>query len=117
MEGYMDFTLFALLNIKEMDWEDDFFVVKASNYLAIVFLVVSILLPIGMCFFWAWNAQKWNRDEFKEKYGSLLEGTNMEFKERQWVIMLVPLTYFLRRLGLCIVCVFFIDFFWAQAAL
>ena len=32
-------------------------------------------------------------------------------------ILLVPMTYFLRRLALAICCVFFIDLFWGQVAL
>ena len=115
MEGYLDFAMFAMLNIKEMDWEDDFILVKASNIFSIIILSFTLLLPIIMCFFWATKVQQWNKDEFKAKYGSLLDGSNSE--SRKWYIMLVPMTYFLRRIALCICCVFFIETFWAQVAL
>ena len=117
MEAYLDFAMFSLLNIKTIDWGDDFIITVASNYISIILLTSTLVIPVIMCFFWAWSYKRWNKEEFIDKYGSLLEGTNMEFEERQWIVMLIPLAYFLRRLALAITCVFFIDLFWGQIAL
>ena len=39
------------------------------------------------------------------------------YKERKWYVLFVPMTYFLRRLGLGFVCIFWIEFFWGQVAI
>ena len=116
MEGFMDFTMFALMNLKHLDWSGDFEIVTASNYLAIFLTSLTLALPIFMTIQYARNLNRWNREEFQEKYGALLENTNLAFKERQWVVLLVPLAFFLRRLSLCVCVVFWIDVFWAQIA-
>ena len=116
MEGYLDFILFAMLHIKEMKWDNDIPIVVASNYLSIFFLSLTTFLPIFMIVFWAVRLDRWKKEAFKEKYGSLLEGTTEEFRSRKWAILLIPMIFFLRRLGLAIVCVYFLDFFWAQIA-
>jgi len=73
MEAYLDFVMFSLLNIKTMDEHDDrFLIVKASKYLSITLLALSLLLPIVMCIFWACRYKQWDQDKFDERYGSLL---------------------------------------------
>ena len=37
-------------------------------------------------------------------------------RQSQWVILLVPLSYFLRRIAMCLCLVFWIEFFWGQIA-
>ena len=116
MEAYLDFVMFSLLNIKTMSELDDrFVIVKASNILSIILLTVSMILPIAMCIIWALKHKQWDQDEFAERYGSLLENT--DYRQRKWYVLFVPMTYFLRRLGLGLVCIFWIDFFWGQVAI
>ena len=116
MEAYLDFVMFSLLNIKTMSELDDrFVIVKASNILSIILLTVSMILPIAMCIIWALKYKQWDQDEFAERYGSLLENT--DYRQRKWYVLFVPMTYFLRRLGLGLVCIFWIEFFWGQVAI
>ena len=37
-------------------------------------------------------------------------------RQSQWVVLLVPLSYFLRRIAMCLCLVFWIEFFWGQIA-
>ena len=46
-----------------------------------------------------------------------MEGTNTSLKEKQWIIVLVPVTFFARRLFLAFTLVFWMDFFWGQIAI
>ena len=65
----MDFMLFSLMNIKEIDWSDDFFFVTFNNWTAIFILVLSILLPIALIIVYVINVERWNKKEFNERYG------------------------------------------------
>jgi len=87
----------------------------ASNCLSVILLTLSLILPIVMCIIWAFKYKQWDQDDFEDRYGSLMESTR--YKERKWYVMFVPMTYFLRRLGLAFVCVFWIEFFWGQVAI
>ena len=115
-ESYMSFTLMALINVKHLDWESDFIATQICNYFAIFVIVLSCSLPIVMSVLYLRSMQNWENDDYKEKYGALLDGTK-HFKKNQWVVILVPITYFARRLCLCLVLVFWIEFFWGQVAI
>ena len=117
MEGYFDFVLCALLNLKELDWNNDFPMVTACNILAIIFIVLCCVLPIFMIIQYARKVNDWNREEFKARYGTLLENSNLEYKGSKWLVLLVPMSYFLRRLLFCLVLVFWVDVFWPQVAI
>ena len=56
MEGYMDFCLFTLINLKELKWNDPFFAIHASNIFAIVLIVLLIGLPIFLIYFFVRNS-------------------------------------------------------------
>ena len=117
MEGYMDIVLFSMLNIEDLNWEDSFWAVKVSNYLAIVLTAVLSGLPIFFIIFYGRNLKNWNASRFQSKYGALLDGTNQSMKEKQWIVLLIPISYFLRRLGMCLCLVFWKEFFWGQVAI
>ena len=65
----MNFLLFSLINIKEIDWSDDFFIVTFNNWTAIFILVLSILFPIALIIIYVVNVERWNKKEFNERYG------------------------------------------------
>ena len=117
MEGYFDFVLCALLNLKELDWSNDFPMVTTCNIIAIIFIVLCCVLPIFILIQYARKVDDWNREEFKARYGTLLENSNLEYKGSKWLVLLVPLSYFVRRLILCLVLVFWVDIFWPQVAI
>ena len=64
MEGYMDIVLFSLLNIESMNWDDTFWAVTASNYIAIALTVLLCGLPIFFIYFYSKNMQNWNDEAF-----------------------------------------------------
>lgn len=75
MEGYLDFALMALINVKHLDWESDFLAVQLCNYFSIFVTVLTCTLPVVMCFLYLKSMQKWEEDEYQEKYGAFLDGT------------------------------------------
>ena len=76
IEIYMDVVLCALMNIDSLNWSSSFEAVQMSNYLAVINTAIFCALPIFFIYFYAKNLQRWNVDEFREKYGTLLKGTN-----------------------------------------
>ena len=45
MESYMDLVMFALINIKDLDWSGDFFFVTLNNWISISLLGILIVFP------------------------------------------------------------------------
>ena len=51
------------------------------------------------------------------RYVALLDSADLQRKSSAWVVLLIPLTYFLRRAMLCFCLVFWLEFFWGQVAI
>ncbi len=45
LEGYLDYTMLALMNLREMFWLEGVAIVSISNYFAIFMASLSFLLP------------------------------------------------------------------------
>ena len=62
MEGYFDFVMFSMINLKKIDWEiinEDFWAVTLSNVVACVLLFFSLSLPIVFTIFYSCNLKNW----------------------------------------------------------
>lgn len=116
MEGYLDFTLMSLLNLRDIFWDDSLISVTICNYFAIVMMSLCVIIPVVLFLYLDCNISRWSDDEFKKSYGTLLEGTNSEYKGNSLIVGLVPGFFFLRRLALCLTLIFWQEFFWGQVA-
>ena len=117
IESYMNITLFTLLNIKEYTWNDAFSLITISDVLAIVSLVITILLPAALLVFFACSISKWEDEGFARRNGTFFQGGDLEREHTQWIVLLIPLSYFVRRLLLSLTLVFWINFIWGQIAI
>ena len=54
-EGYLDFCMFSLLNLKYLDWSDKFPIVTACNYVAIFMAALACLLPLFVLIWYVAN--------------------------------------------------------------
>ena len=59
---------------------------------------------------------QWLNESFKNKYGALLHGTNLERRDKKWVLILVPASFFARRFSMCLTLVFWNKFIWGQVS-
>ena len=75
MEVYLEAVLLSIHNLKNIVWHDSSLHI-ASNILAIVFVLVFCLLPLFLLYFFGKNKEIWHTDEFKDKYGTLIESSN-----------------------------------------
>ena len=121
MEGYFDFVMFALINFKMINWEitnEDFWAVTLSNILASVLLILSLSLPIILIILYSINLKNWQDENFANRYGSFIDGTaELKPNQSQWVILLIPISFFVRRIAFCFTAVFWLEFLWGQVAI
>ena len=47
----------------------------------------------------------------------MLDGTDIESTKSQWIILLIPISFFIRRLAFCLTVVFWLEFLWGQVAI
>ena len=58
MEGYIDLTLFAMLNINEIFWNEDIKAVSVCNWISIIILGLSMAMPLIMLIYIACRRSK-----------------------------------------------------------
>ena len=112
MESYMDLVMFALINIKDLDWSGDFFFVTLNNWISISLVGILIVFPFLIVIVYVRNVKQWKEDQFQERYGAFVDGANLDKKDNTCAIMIVPISFLLRRLSFCLTLVFWIEFFW-----
>ena len=117
IESYVQITLYTLLNLKEFEWDKDFPLITLSDVLSIVSLAAIVTLPIVLVIFLACTMAKWSDGEFAARNGALLDGADLDREFNQWLVLLIPMSYFLRRMLMCLTLVFWIDFIWGQLAI
>lgn len=98
METLLDFAIVGLLNICNADWDSPFPTVKYSNAVAVAALALIGIFSPFLITLYLKNLKILNRSDFKEKYGSALEGTNLNKKEQKWSIVVFPASFFARRI-------------------
>ena len=111
-EGYLDFCTFAFMNIKTLDWESQLPAVTFTNYVAIFIVFLACFLPVFVVVYYICRMHVWHTEEFQERWGFVLEGLAIDKKDTRWIIIFVPLSYFVRRLAFSLVLVFWYEFLW-----
>ena len=105
--------MLALVNLKEMYWPDKLVAVSVSNWLAIFFASLCVILPIFFFVFLLRNVKNLDDEHFQKKVGAILDGTNSGAKEEhRWTVILIPTSYFARRFFMCCTLVFWEEFLW-----
>ena len=117
VESYVQITLMTLLHIKDYEWDTDFSVITLSSVLTICFMAMILILPIALVSYLACNMSKWFDEKFLGKHGALLDNADLDRESEQWIVLLIPVAYFLRRLLMCVTLVFWTDFIWGQLAI
>ena len=77
IEIYMDVAVCAFLNLKTMTWNDHLPALNFSNYFAILAVISLCVIPVGLIVFFAKRMNSWIDDDFQNKYGTLIEGANL----------------------------------------
>ena len=65
MEGYLDFCLCSLMNLKNLDWGDQFIAVTACNYVAIFITVLVCIFPFFVLIWYLCRMHLWHTNEFQ----------------------------------------------------
>ena len=117
MEAYLDFALFSMLNISEIQWPEGQVIVAISNYLSYVLLGLCGFIPTILCIFACAKRQQTNNNAFKDKYGAFLNGTRTDQSRYVNPAITIAMVYFMRRLMLSMTLVFWPEFLWGQISL
>ena len=117
MEGYLDICMFSLMNVKALDWSGTFLTVTICNYVAVIFTTFACLFPVFVLVWYICRMHLWHSEEFKGKWGALLDDLDIDKKDGQWIVIIFPVSYFLRRLSFTAVLVFWYEFLWGQIAI
>jgi len=106
MESYTEFALFVLLDLKYMEWPTDQPGVTLNNYVTILFSAIVLLGPLVLIVYGCKNMNRLADKKMQRRLGTFTEGTAIEKKDYAFVAVLVPTSYFVRRLLLVATLVF-----------
>ena len=116
MEAFFDIVLQSIINVHTADWSTPFSAEMYSNVLALTFLVICCALPVFFFLFYCKRRNDWSNEEFRERFGVVLENSRTVEYAYEWTLLAVPLIFLVRRLILSLVLVFMGDFLWGQLA-
>ena len=96
VQAYFDFVMFISINLKYVKHETVYHSVKDSNAISYILLVVTVLMTIFITVFYWKNRNSWEQHNFKQKYGSILEGFIIG-SENKWQVMAMLVLFMVRR--------------------
>ena len=114
MEVFFEVILVASLNIHTAKWDSLFLSERVSNYLSVIFIALVCILPVGSIYLACKKPKNWRKQEFIDKYGTILEGTSLKKQglgERS--LLAVPILFFMRRVAFVIIVLVFKETLWA----
>ena len=114
MESFQDLLLLGALNLQEADWDSPFPAVRYSNYLAAVFVGLACFTPSLFLSCVLYKRTDWSKPQFRNRYGSVLEGTSFQVEEkRKWTLIIYPIVFFARRASFVVTVLAMKDILWA----
>ena len=117
MEAYLEFCLFALLNLSALSWPEGLESVSVSNWLAILLTALTVAIPVGLGILMCYNRRRWSDEDYSAKYGSYFDGMQSDNEELRAIILFYVCIFFARRMTLCLTLVYWQEFLWGQLAL
>ena len=99
------------MNVASYDSETGYVGVTFSNYFAIGFFILTVGLPIWIVLFFLCQVSKWRDERFQKKWGTVLEGTRMDYNGKEqgttWIAILYPVLMLVRRIGFVFTIIFY----------
>ena len=86
--------------------------VTVCNFVAIFIVFLACFLPVFILVWYICRMHLWHTEEFKQKWGFMLDDLAVDKQDARWIIILLPFSYFLRRLAFSAVLVFWYEFLW-----
>ena len=108
MEIYLDYMLFAVLNLKEITWQYDILGVKICNYFSIAVVSLGTLLPLIIIIKLLCNCRaNLAESRFKRTMGAIIEDKDIKEKGKNNAVISLSVLFFMSRLQLVLVLVYF----------
>ena len=71
-EVYFEALMLSAMNLRTVDWDDQYSFTKYSNILSVISIVALIALLFLLLFVYFIKRDKWSEKKFKQRYGTLL---------------------------------------------
>ena len=112
MESIFELTLLATLNLIKADWSSENFSVQFSNYLSLLVIILTCLVPLGLLIFYYRRIEEWNDENFDNQFGEILAGLRRQkiARGKRWTLLVYPMLFFIRRLLFVLITFFMADF-------
>ena len=94
-----------------MDWSGYFTFVSMNNWTAIILITIALVSTLLLFIVYMYHINDLRSENFRKRYAAIVDGLVIKTKN-SWLIIMFPLTFFLRRLLMCFTIVFWVEFFW-----
>lgn len=117
MEAYLEFCIFSMMNIRELQWIPNQTTISVNNFLCLFMIALVVLIPFVLFMIMWRNRKKWNDSLFGKQYGTYLGGMAKEGSKGQLVILIAVSVFFVRRAIMSFTIVFWKEFLLGQIAI
>ena len=101
-----------------MRWDRYNFSVQYSVVFTIIFALAVLIMPLFSTVFYFCNIDNVEKKIFKERYGTLYEGLQLDMeKDKRKSALIYPFLFIFRRLVFVATIVFTINFTWLQVSM
>ena len=83
MESYLELLIATSMNLVMFNNENGFASVIVSNYYAVFTFIIVVTLPFWILIFFSCKREKWEDEEFVNKFGDVLEGTRQDYMKEE----------------------------------
>ena len=117
-ESYLELVICVTIGLLNLSWDKENFSVQYCTIFTAIFAAAVLILPIFASVFYYCKVDSVEEEIFREKYGTLYEGLQLDMQEgKRKSALIYPFLFILRRLLFMASVIFMADFTWSQIAI
>ena len=114
-EAYLELVICVTIALLNLNWDKDNFSVQYSAVFTIIFALAVLVMPLFSSLFYYCKIDSVEEMVFREKYGTLYEGLQLDMeKNKRKSALVYPFLFIFRRLVFTATIVFMVHFTWLQ---
>ena len=106
VESYLDLMIQSALNVKELQWPEGLLGIFVSNYIGIIVFCLCWLVPPSLVLYACLTSKRWGDEKYMERHGTILEGSNIEKHDKKFHVMMIAISFFIRRAVLVLTLIY-----------
>ena len=116
-EAYLELVICVAIGMLNLQWDPKNFSIQYGTIFTILFVILVIFMPLFTLIFYYYKIDSVEDEEFKNKYGTLYEGLELDMdKDKRKEALIYPFLFILRRIVFMITVIFMAHFTWSQIA-